>query len=1350
MNPALDRAHQRRGVLMLVVVSMLTLFLMLGTTYLVVAARAKQAARAHARLAMDSPSTGIAPARLLDAVLLKTVRGGFEGVSEPVANGGVLAGLSCSGTFESLLADKYGDGLTKTGIASAIASISGSSSSPLLTCTLQVSGFQAADLPGRVLTILGSNREPTSHRILSGSAAGGNSFSVLLSTASRRRAFVMPTPPVDVVLNGLEFDGIGGNEPYDAFDDKNVFLTHVSPKDKANSVNDQTVSGSKVWRFGYLSSGTNPTLRTLSGSTSSTGLPYGADNDNDGTPDGFFLDFGLPSVPAPNGAGTVDFHASVLIVDLDSRFNVNAHGSLASLTYPTGTATANRCPGWPTGTDAPSPGTIPIGSGYGPAEVNGALMFPGSAYSATESSRRMRGPDDPDYTGTGGGNDDDYVVPSFSYLLSGADASSQTLQRRPNTSRFNPKHPLPRMNAMEGKYGEGQDPTKFVRNSTDVPKSQSSGTWARLADNTFPLSRPGAPNTNDTLSLIRDANATPTASNAVTNAGAGVPSVWWDGAASYSWAPVSGTSPRGAYNSPPDLHGSMLTTTSTAHDVVPRLIFAKPDWSSGETTDDPYELRLDSRSARNGSMTTTGTAWDNVFGYADLEAVLRQYDLDAQRLPRRLLQILGPASEEARLRVTTDSWDTTMITGTAATTIRTRLNATGLSLSGTSATTGIVANEVARGERLNLNRPLTSDKPAAYDATDSYYVQRQALFKDIYTLLTIVGGTATPNDRAQWAANAVEFRDADSTITPFEYDPNPFDGWRPDGDVRTDEGAANRKVVWGAERPEILIREAFSWSNTGDGSGGVVLSLHRAWNARAMARVSGSNTTIAAEPCDDNLDTLSSGTGGRPLNQVDLGRKANADHSNFDDVSATRFPTWRIRIVAGGSTQYIRLDSGSAAASNEFVIGPSALADGASKPKMAVDTTLTLASNTSIKTGTGTLSGTASISLSGSAVVIPNLKVSATGTVFLERLADLTCVTGTGKLPGQLSGGNVTGQDVWDATPADIGADDTTRVPQRYIVVDSCQLPWVDTKAAVTPATVSQSSFIRTVSSTSTAYWGPATPAVIPFVIGSGTTLAMPTAISGSSSAAAWFVWPNRPFVSAAELLLVPKGDAVGMLSGYAKPKVDANGLLTITGTTMPLFMDSVHVPTRFAAIHTTINASGTSTLDAKGIYAETTPVNQISAYREPGRVNLNTITSDDVWNAVVAGPLTASGTANPVKTRSAVNFADSPATSFLSLLSLSSSGTTVIKDGDSDLTAMQPRNPLHEIYTATRLANTATTRSNVFAIWITVRASIAGDPDSVKLHRGFYIVDRSIPVAYEPGKDHNVWDCVVLRRIIE
>ena len=40
------------------------------------------------------------------------------------------------------------------------------------------------------------------------------------------------------------------------------------------------------------------------------------------------------------------------------------------------------------------------------------------------------------------------------------------------------------------------------------------------------------------------------------------------------------------------------------------------------------------------------------------------------------------------------------------------------------------------------------------------------------------------------------------------------------------------------------------------------------------------------------------------------------------------------------------------------------------------------------------------------------------------------------------------------------------------------------------------------------------------------------------------------------------------------------------------------------------------------GIDVRINPVNQLSSYREPGRVNLNTVTNDQTWDAVVAGPL--------------------------------------------------------------------------------------------------------------------------------
>ena len=254
------------------------------------------------------------------------------------------------------------------------------------------------------------------------------------------------------------------------------------------------------------------------------------------------------------------------------------------------------------------------------------------------------------------------------------------------------------------------------------------------------------------------------------------------------------------------------------------------------------------------------------------------------------------------------------------------------------------------------------------------------------------------------------------------------------------------------------------------------------------------------------------------------------------------------------------------------------------------------------------------------------------------------------------------------------------------------------------------------------------------------------------------------------------------MLANYATPDSATNALSEMhkdpAQPLLPkplLLLDAVHVPTRFAGIHRTVTGISATALEQAGIYQQTTPVNQLSAWREPGRVNLNTVTSDDVWAAVVAGPLATSDTVPkplPLKARaslpsssgapgdqagqgistSTADFATKPATSMGDLLALQGSeqDTPSTPPYAADNPASGTLNPAHSLYTANRLANAATIRSNVFAIWITLRESIAGDPDSVRYHRAFYVVDRSIPVAHEPGKDHNVWDAVVLRRIIE
>jgi hypothetical protein len=119
-----------------------------------------------------------------------------------------------------------------------------------------------------------------------------------------------------------------------------------------------------------------------------------------------------------------------------------------------------------------------------------------------------------------------------------------------------------------------------------------------------------------------------------------------------------------------------------------------------------------------------------------------------------------------------------------------------------------------------------------------------------------------------------------------------------------------------------------------------------------------------------------------------------------------------------------------------------------------------------------------------------------------------------------------------------------------------------------------------------------------------------------------------------------------------------------------------------------------------------------------------------------------------------------------------------VPENDTTELWQDRKRNPYFRYQGLARLSNLVSNNSNVFAVWITLgyfevepnpptQLNLTGvdqahpdgfclgpelgtDSGQIKRHRAFYIIDRSIPVAFEPGENHNVDRAVLLRRFIE
>lgn len=399
-----------------------------------------------------------------------------------------------------------------------------------------------------------------------------------------------------------------------------------------------------------------------------------------------------------------------------------------------------------------------------------------------------------------------------------------------------------------------------------------------------------------------------------------------------------------------------------------------------------------------------------------------------------------------------------------------------------------------------------------------------------------------------------------------------------------------------------------------------------------------------------------------------------------------------------------------------------------------------------------------------------------------------------------------------------------------------------------------------------------------------------------------WLTWNDRPYVSANEMLLVPASSParLGMEFEWRGPtsRDQFADLHTPIGDDPPFrhllnffqsynpnaptqpagnfyrLLELVRVPSRFSGGDEWMGSPVlNSTNAAPHVHDLHPPYNKVSNFREPGRINVNTMFDDGrtlqaVLNQMQEATILAPGVSvpvdetwggNPITTGAQLGPADSlyvsggslwdkfvrsrrgyaaggstiftlnpnsptvfanpfrgflsnynvpnvpalnelpgspgtlrrhvesgffridPDDSFRPLFARNSTADTLahplntLQDTDNSRTEADllntNKNPYFRYEAFQRLGNLVTTRSNVYAVWVTVGyfevqqvpadpvvypdgyrivREIGSDAGHVKRHRGFFLIDRTIPVGFQRGENLNTDKTIMVERYIE
>ena len=308
MNTSIKASiESRRGVLLLVVLSTLIVFLLLGTLLLTQSTRSRTAARAFAKMNASSSSNGALARDVLDEALMQLVRG--DATDDPTQ-----ATDNTNPTNDSILLDKYHGSHPVRANATQIWLWPGGTGSfqynpsndqPFLRVVIDSPSSGPNDgsisnpleLNGRIITFLPSASQTgtvSSYRIVRANASGSG-YEIFAINMNSDPGATLPRTQCPVIINSPEFR----SEDHDSFTD-DLWLTQISKV---------TDGKAKVFRPAFYS--------LASVDSDSDGVPdtdttpadgihddLTIDNDGDGLPDGVWRN---PRIKILNEIGNIEF-----------------------------------------------------------------------------------------------------------------------------------------------------------------------------------------------------------------------------------------------------------------------------------------------------------------------------------------------------------------------------------------------------------------------------------------------------------------------------------------------------------------------------------------------------------------------------------------------------------------------------------------------------------------------------------------------------------------------------------------------------------------------------------------------------------------------------------------------------------------------------------------------------------------------------------------------------------------------------------------------------------------------------------------------------------------------------------